>query len=111
MGVRLLFVVVNWRSTFKPALCFNRRMEEEWAEEDSVLAGADVCKSFSPPFFLCWLWQRGFFVKRFHYDLSGVTGCGSCLAFLVRKIGRGPDQESTRFCSVPDSPTPDPSPN
>jgi hypothetical protein len=57
----LLFVVVNWRSTFKPALCFNKRVEEEWAEEDSVLAGADVCKSFSSPFFPCWLRQRGFF--------------------------------------------------
>ena len=85
MGVRLLLVRVNWRSTFKPALCFNMRMEEEWAEEDSVLAGADVCKSFSSPFFLCWLWQRGFFVKRFPTISTGVTGSGSCLAFLVRK--------------------------
>jgi hypothetical protein len=72
MGVRLLFVVVNWRSTFKPALCFNKRVEEKWAEEDSVLAGADVCQSFSSPFFPCWLRQGGFFVKRFH-DLSGVS--------------------------------------
>jgi hypothetical protein len=60
MGIRLLFVVVNWRSTFKPALCFNKRMGEEWAEEDSVLAGADVCKSFSSLFFPWRLPQRGF---------------------------------------------------
>jgi hypothetical protein len=52
MGVRLLFVVVNWRSPFKPALCFNKRVEEEWAEEDSVLAGADVCKSLAHHSFL-----------------------------------------------------------
>jgi hypothetical protein len=48
-------------------------MEGEWAEEDSVLAGADVCKSFSSPFFLFWLSQRGFFVKRISYDLSGSS--------------------------------------
>ena len=63
MGVGLLFLVVNWRSTFKPALCFNRRMEEEWAEEDSVLAGADVCNSFSSPFFLLLVIAEGFFCK------------------------------------------------
>jgi hypothetical protein len=43
MGIRLLNIVMNWRSNFKPALCCNRQAEEEWAEEDSVLAGADVC--------------------------------------------------------------------
>jgi len=49
-------------------------MEEEWAEEDSVLAGADVCMSFCSPFFLCWLRQRGFFVKRFSTISPGVLG-------------------------------------
>jgi hypothetical protein len=54
---------MNWRSNFKPALCCNRQAEEEWAEEDSVLAGADVCKSFSSPLLLWRLLQRGFFVE------------------------------------------------
>jgi hypothetical protein len=52
---------MNWRSTFKPALCFNRRTEEQWAEEDSVLAGADVCKSFSSPFLSLLVIAEGFF--------------------------------------------------
>jgi len=93
----LLFIELNWRSNLsKPALCCNRQADEEWAEKDSVLAGADVCSSFSSRLSPCLLLQRGFLPNGF--DLSG----GSLVAefvwcFLVWERGRGPGQESTDF--------------
>src|SRR5215831_11892767 len=98
MDIRLLFVVVNWRNTFQTCPLLQQAGGSEVGRRDSVLAGAGVCNSFSSPPFPCWLLQRGFFAGWIHGTVSEVSpgglGSGSCMAFLVRKNGRGPDQES-----------------
>jgi hypothetical protein len=66
--------------------------------------------SFSSLFFPWRLPQRGFLWKRLQTISPGIIGSGGCLAFLVRKIGRGPDQEWTETVK-PDTPTLDLQPN
>src|SRR5437870_13810671 len=51
--------------------------------------------------------RRGAFCQIVLKHLTGGSGSGSCLAFLVRKRGRGPDQKLTCFPGIP---TPAPSP-
>ena len=74
-----------------------------------MLAGADVCSSFARSFSVVGC-RRGDFCRTVSDVLSGGTGSGSCLAFLARKIGRGPSQEWCDKSCNPGSPTPYPSP-
>jgi hypothetical protein len=87
-------MVLNWRSTFQTCPLLQQAGGRRGSRRDSVLAGAGVGNSFSSLIFPCWLLQRGFLSNVFKRSLRGITGSGSCLALLVRRIiGRGPSQE------------------
>ena len=76
------------------------------SRRDSVLAGADVCNSFSSRFFPWRLPQRGFFVIPHSYrSLHGIEVAVVVWRFWRRKnFGRGPGQDRT---GIADSRQPD----
>jgi len=65
LGVRLLNMVLNWRSTFQTCPLLQQAGGRRGSRRDSVLAGAGVGFSFSSLIFPCWLLQRGFLINRF----------------------------------------------
>src|SRR3954447_24132475 len=98
MVVRLLIMVLNWRSNFQTCPLLQQAGGRRVSRRDSVLAGADVCTSFSSLLFPWRLTAEGFFLKTSSYRaLRGIMCCGSCLAFLAQEnFGRGPGQDRSR---------------
>src|ERR1051325_664966 len=86
MVVRLLIMVLNWRSNFQTCPLLQQAGGRRVSRRDSVLAGADVCNSFSSLVFPCWLPQRGFFASGFHDLSEGSQVAVVVWPFPVRRI-------------------------